>query len=101
MEIGIPRKLWINLARRQMARRKAIFGNQANVCKGCTEILLCSGPISFQVCETLDDMIATGLMSGPKKTPWQRLRRKYLPVSEECLKKYGILVKNGKLVRGK
>lgn len=89
----IHRKLWIALANDQFTRRKRIFGSQANVCRGCTEILMCTGPVSFQVCQALDELIKCGYVTGPKKIKYSRLRRKWLPISKECLEAYGILRK--------
>ena len=82
-----------------MEKRKGTFGDEANVCDGCTEILICDGPISFGVCRTVDEMLPTGLLIGPKKIPWQRLRRYFLPISKDCLKAYGLGVKDNKLVK--
>lgn len=99
--VFIPRALWISMAREQLARRKEVFGDKANVCDGCCEILMCSGPISFQLCEALGVLIADGLVSGPKKIPYGRLRRRYLPASEEYLHSRGLRVENGRLVLDK
>ena len=98
---GIPllaRKSWVKLAKHQLAKRKKIFGEQANVCEGCLEILLCEGPVSLQVCQALDEMIQTGVMSGPKKIPYSRIRRRFLPVSTTCLAVYSVKVEGNKLV---
>lgn len=89
----ISRKLWIALANDQLARRKRIFGSQANVCQGCTEILNCDGPISFQVCQSLDELMECGAVTGPKKIKYERLRRRFMPISRDCLEAYGILKK--------
>jgi len=88
---GLHRKLWIILAEKQLRRRKRIFGKQANVCRGCQEILICSGPISFQICQVVDEWIGLGFLAGPRKIyPFNKTRRKYLSADEQCLKKYKI-----------
>lgn len=94
----LSRKAWIILAKSQLNRRKELFGEEANVCDGCLEILMCSGPISLVICQEVDELVQAGLMTGPNKIPWRRLRRKYLPIEEECLKKYGFKEENGRLV---
>lgn len=91
--VGISRKLWIALANDQLAKRKRIFGSQANVCEGCLEILMCEGPISFQVCERVEELMAAGLVTGPKKIKYSQLRRRILPVSIDCLEAYGLVKK--------
>jgi len=83
--VGLARKLWIPLAEASLKRRKELFGEDANTCEGCREILVCSGPISFQICNTMDEMMATGLLKGPKKIPFRHMRAKFLPVYEEFL----------------
>jgi len=97
--IGLNRKSWITLAESQLNKRLKIFGKQANVCNGCLEILMCDGPVSFQICQTLDNMRDSGIVTGPKKTPWKRLRRKFLPITEDCLNAYGFKIQGNKLVK--
>ena len=88
--IEIGRKAWCIMAEHQLTKRIEGFGDEANVCKGCQEILMCSGPISFQICQTVDEMLSTGLLKGPKKIyPFKKTRRKFLPIDGECLNKYG------------
>lgn len=84
----LARPVWVALAKRQLRRRLKVFGSKAKTCKGCLEILMCHGPVSFEVCHALDEGIASGILSGPKKIPFGRVRRKYLPVSVECLAAY-------------
>ena len=98
--IGLQRKAWVIIAENQLEKRLAIFGEEAKTCKGCKEILICSGPISFQVCQTVDELMETGQLKGPRKIyPFKRTRQKFLPIDEECLEKYGFLVKEGKLAK--
>jgi len=97
--IGIPRKLGAIIAEDQFKRRKELFGEQAEVCMGCAEILICEGAISFQICKAFDGMIASGLIKGPKKIPWQKMRRVSLPIDENCLRKYGLMVRDNKLIK--
>jgi len=93
--IKINRKVWVILAEDQLKRRKELFGEQANVCEGCREILICSGPISFQICQAIDELMTAGLLKGPKKIPFRRMRSKFLPIEEECIVKYGICNETG------
>ena len=92
---GISRKLFIALANDQLRRRKRFFGSKANVCKGCLDILLCDGPISFEICETIEELMDCNLLSGPQKMPWERRRRKAFPALKRCLEVYGIAKKGG------
>lgn len=96
--IGLPRKQWIVLAEAKLKDRKEHLGKEANTCEGCREILLCSGIVSFDVCNELDKMMADGLIAGPKKIPFRRMRQKYLPVSEDYLQFMGFKIQNNKLV---
>ncbi len=89
----IERRLAVPIAEKQFRKRKRLFGARASVCFGCGEILICSGPISFEVCRTLDEMTASGLLSGPKKISWRRMRRRFLPIDDECLNKYSRFLK--------
>ena len=50
-------------------RRLKAFGKRAKVCFGCSEILLCGGPISFEICQTLDEMIVNGLLKKTGRIP--------------------------------
>ena len=92
-EYAITRKLFIALANDQYKRRKRTWGSEANVCNGCREILQCSGTISFQACQAIDDTVASEIMSGPKKSSFERFRSKYFGVSRDCLETYGIMKK--------
>ena len=92
MMICLNRKLWRLMAEDQLKKRLEVFGEEAEVCRGCKEILICSGPISFQICKTVDEMITSGLLKGPKRVPWQRSRVKFLPVDEQCLAAYGLII---------
>ena len=98
-DIGIPRKAWTLMAKHQLLKRQSIFGEQANVCEGCLEILMCSGPVSFGVCQAVERLQASGHITGPKKIPFAKLRRKTLPASKECLLAYGFHIEGNKLVR--
>ena len=89
----INRKLWVALANDQLERRKKFLGRYSKACEGCLEILMCDGPIGLHICTTIDKMQKDGLITGPKKIPFQKLRRKYLPVSVDCLIAYGIVKK--------
>jgi len=91
--VGLKRKFWIPLAEASLKKRKELFGDEANTCEGCREILMCSGPISFQICQTIDKMMAEGLLKGPKKIPFRRMRAKFLPISEECLQAHASEIK--------
>lgn len=85
----LERRFWCIIAENQLARRKDALGADCPPCAGCQEILLCSGPIGLHICQTIDEMIATGLLKGPRKIyPFNHTRRKYLPADEECLLKY-------------
>lgn len=96
--LGLHRKLWIKLANHQLEKRLNAFGEKANTCKGCLEILICDGPVSFQICQEVDNLIGEGFLNGPKKIyPFERIRRKFLLVSEECLNAYGMKINLGKL----
>ena len=88
---AINRKLWVALANDQLKKRQRFMGRYAKACNGCLEILMCDGPIGLHICTTIDQMQKDGLISVPKKIPFQKLRRKLLPVSMECLKAYGIV----------
>jgi len=91
--VGLERKLWAILAEKQLRRRKRIFGKQVDICRGCQEILICSGPISFQICETVEERIESGLLKGPRKIyPFNRTRKKHLPIDTACLRKYKSLI---------
>lgn len=93
--ILIPRKLWVALANDQLTRRRRYLGKGfAKPCSTCLEILMCDGPIGKHICSTLDKMQTEGLISGPKKIPFEKVRRKFLPIAIYCLEAYG-------LVRGK
>ncbi len=92
--LAIPRKLWIALANDQLSRRKRYLGAAfAKPCSTCLEILMCEGPIGLHICRTIENMQTEGLLKGPKRIPFQRLRKKYLPVSRECLEAYGLIRK--------
>ena len=86
----INRKLWVALASDQLKRRKKFLGRYAKACIGCLEILMCDGPIGLHLCTTLDKMQEDGLIKGIRKIPFQKLRRKYLPISMNCLIAYGL-----------
>lgn len=87
-DISIKRKLFIALANDQFARRKRTFGAQANVCKGCREILICDGPVSFELCDYVCSLQHDGTLIGPKRIPWERQRSKTYLISRSCLKSY-------------
>ena len=96
--VGIKRDLWIRLARSQLRRRIYYFGEQAKVCDGCREILMCDGPISFQVCKTLDNMVVSGHIAiKPPKSTFRRIRKRFLPVSSDLLNAYKFYKDNGKI----
>ena len=96
--IGLKRDLWIRLARNQFRRRIKIFGEPAKVCDGCREILICEGPISFQVCKDLDEMVELGLMKVKSpKSSFKAIRSKFLPVSTNCLAAYKFTKSNGNI----
>ena len=95
---AISRKLWIALANDQLKRRKRYMGNSfAKPCSTCLEILMCDGPIGLNLCRTIEQMQEDGLVKGPKKLPFERVRRKLLPISRDCLIAYGIVKGNGRL----
>jgi len=89
---GISRKLWVALANDQLKRRKRYMGSSfAKPCSTCIEILMCDGPVGLHICRTIEQMQKDGLVEGPKKIPFEKLRRKLLPVSKDCLIAYGII----------
>lgn len=89
--LGISRKLFLALANDQLTKRFRTLGVKAVGCSGCIEILMCDGPVSLDVCKALDELVGMGAVTGSKKIPWVRRRRKLWPVSKECLAAYGIL----------
>lgn len=89
--LGINRKLWIALANDKLKRRKEVVKKYSMPCETCTELLMCSGIVGTHICSTIKKMQEDGLISGPKRIPFQRLRRKLLPISEDCLIAYGLL----------
>jgi hypothetical protein len=89
----INRKLWVALANDQLKQHKRFMGSYAKPCETCLEILMCEGPIGIGICSTLHQMQDDGVISGVNKIPFSKLRRKYLPVSENCLIAYGLLKK--------
>jgi hypothetical protein len=91
--VMINRKLWTALANDQLSRHRKFMGDYSKACVGCLEILMCEGPIGLGICSTLDQMQKDGIVSGPKKIPFHRLRRKMLPVSIDCLIAYGLMKK--------
>ena len=96
--VGIERGLWIRLARSQLRRRLHYCGEEARVCDGCREILLCDGPISFQLCRALDDMVVSGHIEiSPPKTTFKKMRSRYLPISTHCLAAYKFYTDHGKV----
>ena len=53
--------------------RIEVFGDQAKVCFGCQEILECSGPVSFELCQVLKQMVEDGSIKTVGSIPrWQR-----------------------------
>ena len=95
--VGIKREFWIKLARSQLRRRLHFFGEKARVCDGCREILICDGPVSFQICKTVDNMVNEGTISViHPKTTFKRIRSKFLPASSDCINAYKFWVENGK-----
>ena len=88
----IPRKLWVALANDQLKRRKRYLGSDfAKPCSICVEILMCDGPIGKHICRIINEMEATGLLSGPKRIKIENRRAKMLPISRGCLEAYGLL----------
>lgn len=91
MIVAINRKLWIALANDQLKKRRRYLGSAfAKPCSTCLKILMCDGPIGLNICRTVHQMQDDGLLTGPKRTPFEKLRRKYLPISRDCLIAYGL-----------
>ena len=90
--LAINRKLWVALANDQVSRRRRLFGKAfAKPCSTCPDILRCEGPIGIHMCRTIHKMQDEGIITGLKRIPFQKLRRKVLPISRECLVAYGLL----------
>ena len=96
--VGLKRELWIKLARSQLRRRLRGFGEHTRICDGCREILMCDGPFSFQICQTVDHMVAEGSISmSHPKTTFKRIRSKLLPASSDCINAYVFWEDKGKI----
>ena len=96
--LAIPRKLWVALANDQLKRRERYLGKPfARPCATCVEILMCDGPIGKNICLTINGMIDSGLLSGPKRIRIEKRRATLLPVSRYCLEAYGLLKKVTKI----